>query len=357
MKLPSRLVLVLLLTCAQPVLAAKDKMQGRHEPAATYHNYCSVCHGDRGDGKSRAQKSLNPPPADFTNQQIASRLTRDSMIAIVANGKPGTAMSGWSSQLSQKDIEGVVDYVRNTFMPATATRGPNRGRDIYARTCSVCHGDKGNGSSWAAANMQKPPIDFTSPRASAELTRERMITAVSHGRPDTAMPGFATQLSKADIETVVDYVRATFMRDMPIPGISGTYAHGTPGGGKDASQLSAQVKIDMSAPMPDGLKGRAARGEAFYLANCATCHGNTGDGRGPRAYFINPKPRNFLHAASRAAFNRPALYQAVAKGKIGTEMPAWNKVLDAQQIADVSEFVFQRFIREDKKASAGKSGS
>jgi mono/diheme cytochrome c family protein len=106
------------------------------------------------------------------------------------------------------------------------------------------------------------------------------------------------------------------------------------------------AEVNMAAAMPNGLKGDAVKGAAFYMSNCATCHGTTGDGRGPRAYFINPKPRNFLHAASRAEFNRVALYNAVSEGKLGTEMPAWGKVLSPQEVADVSEFVFQRFIQQ-----------
>ena len=73
--------------------------------------------------------------------------------------------------------------------------------------------------------------------------------------------------------------------------------------------------------------------------------GEDGDGRGPRGYFINPKPRNFLHAASRAALNRPTLHRVISKGKLRTEMPAWDKVLDPQQIADLSEYVFTSFIQ------------
>ena len=38
------------------------------------------------------------------------------------------------------------------------------------------------------------------------------------------------------------------------------------------------------------------------------------------------------------------LFAAVGNGRNGTEMPAWNKVLNDQQIADVSEYVFQSFI-------------
>jgi mono/diheme cytochrome c family protein len=82
-------------------------------PDALYHNYCSVCHGDRGDGRSRAQNSLNPPPRDFTS---AGELSRETMIVITTHGKPGTAMVGWKTQLSAAEIESVVDYVRKTFM-------------------------------------------------------------------------------------------------------------------------------------------------------------------------------------------------------------------------------------------------
>ncbi len=100
----------------------------------------------------------------------------------------------------------------------------------------------------------------------------------------------------------------------------------------------------MTAGLPNGLKGDLKRGGAFYLANCATCHGARGDGAGPRAYFINPKPRNFTEPASRARFNRVALYAAVSEGRLGSEMPAWKHVSTPQQMADVSEYVFRSFI-------------
>ena len=108
----------------------------------------------------------------------------------------------------------------------------------------------------------------------------------------------------------------------------------------------------MTAGLPNGLKGDTKRGGVFYLANCATCHGARGDGAGPRAYFINPRPRNFIDDASRARFNRLALFAAVSEGKIGTEMPAWSKVATPQQLADVSEYVFQTFVLAKPGAQA-----
>jgi mono/diheme cytochrome c family protein len=349
---------------------AHSTSDGEIRPAVIYHNYCSVCHGDKGDGKSRAQNGLNPPPRDFTTPN-AAQMTRAHMIEVVQNGRTGTAMTGWKTQINQKEIEAVVDYVRNTFMPASSTSDNSRGRIVYSKTCSVCHGEKGDGHSRAQNSLNPPPRDFTAPSARAELTQQRMITSVTFGRADTAMAGFKTQLSKEDISAVVDYIRAGFMANANTDGISGIQ-HGRRQAAPDGSNapiaaatsipatapVSKPVVVNMSAPMPHALKGNMAKGENFYMNNCATCHGKIGDGRGPRAYFINPKPRNFLHPASRQEFNRIKLFDMISAGEPGTEMPAWSKVLSPQEIADVAEFVFQRFIQptagSSKQAKAAK---
>lgn len=355
-----------------PASAAKPKdaistAGGETRPAVIYHNYCSVCHGDKGDGRSRAQGSLVPPPKDFTNHAVAMQMSRQYMVDVVTNGRPGTAMTGWKTQLNKKEIEAVVDYVRNTFMPAAASKdSESRGRTVFAKNCSVCHGEKGDGNSRAKNSMFPPPRDFTSPAARVELTTERMIRSVTYGRPETAMAGFHTQLSDEDIKAVVAYIRSGLMASSNNDGISGTHAgarQAAPNEGDAnalhtaaASTTRKTVAANMAAAMPKNLKGDAAKGAGFYMSNCSTCHGTTGDGRGPRAYFINPKPRNFLHPASRSELNRVAMFNAVKEGKLGTEMPAWGKVLTDQEIADVSEFVFQRFIQVqgNKQAKSSK---
>jgi mono/diheme cytochrome c family protein len=215
---------------------------------------------------------------------------------------------------------------------------------LYHNYCSVCHGDKGNGQSRATGALSTLPRDFTSAQSRRELSLERITSAIIHGRPGTAMVSWKTQLSDADIARLADYVHRHFVLGQASgssSSISGTRAHG----GREADAASTPVQIDMTAGLPNGLKGDLKRGGAFYNANCATCHGAQGDGSGPRAYFINPKPRNFVETASRARFNRVALFAAVSEGRLGSEMPAWNKVATPQQIADVSEYVFQTFIR------------
>lgn len=113
----------------------------------------------------------------------------------------------------------------------------------------------------------------------------------------------------------------------------------------------------MSAPMPGKLKGAAGKGKAFYMNNCITCHGPKGDGNGPRSHFITPRPRNFTSEGSRTFYNRPQLFDAIAKGKRGTVMPAWGKVLNDQEIADITEFVFQAYIAANIDPLASEGGA
>ncbi len=117
-----------------------------------------------------------------------------------------------------------------------------------------------------------------------------------------------------------------------------------------------RAAADMSLPMPLGLKGDIEKGRDFYMQNCFTCHGVTGAGDGPRAYFINPVPRDFLLESSRQYLNRPALFEAITKGRTASEMPAWGKVLNEQEIANVAEYVFQSFILAGKKKGTGSRG-
>jgi mono/diheme cytochrome c family protein len=117
----------------------------------------------------------------------------------------------------------------------------------------------------------------------------------------------------------------------------------------NAATQTASAVSDMSLPMPLGLKGDPAKGGVFFMTNCFTCHGPKGDGEGPRAYFITPPPRDFLLETSRQRLNRPVLFEAITNGRLGTNMPAWGKVLSNQEIADVAEFVFQNFINAPPK--------
>ncbi len=310
-------------------VVAAEKETFRPDGAALYQKHCAVCHGERGDGRTRARRGLDPPPRDFTTARAREELSRERMIASVTHGRPGTAMMPFAGRLSAAEIEAVVDYIHQAFMQGAPNRGlpPHlaRGERIYTRHCAVCHGDRGSGALWTRSSLNPPPRDFTTARAREELSRERMIASVTHGRPGTAMMPFGGRLSEADIEAVVDYIRATFMQG-PTP---------------------EPLATRLERPFPKGLRGDPEAGRRLYRANCTPCHGERGDGRGPRASSISPPPRNFLASEARARLDRPALFRAVRDGLQGTVMPAWGKVLTEQQIADVAEYIFQAFLHPD----------
>ncbi|MGE5093792.1 MAG: c-type cytochrome [Betaproteobacteria bacterium] len=193
---------------AAPHAFAGDRVRvapgGPIDPASLYHNYCSVCHGDHGNGDSRAKGSLNPPPANFTDPRLQGKLTRDYIAAILHHGKPKTAMVSFTTQLGEAEIAALADYVRRTFVEPSGDAQLARGRALYGHYCSGCHGEN----------------DFR-----RGIGRDRMVAAVAVGRKGTPMAGFAGQLQPEDIEAVVDYVEKGLMATQSAA-ISGTSAHG-----------------------------------------------------------------------------------------------------------------------------------
>ncbi|ROR29061.1 cbb3-type cytochrome c oxidase subunit III [Inmirania thermothiophila] len=327
------------------------------DAARIYHENCSVCHGDRGDGRTRAANNLVPPPRDFTAPDAAVELTRERMVRSVMEGRPGTAMPPWKAQLTRAEIEAVVGYIREHFMRPVASEEVEAGRRIYAENCSVCHGERGDGRSRAAGRLDPPPTDFTHADPE-ELTRERMIHSVSFGRPNTAMPPWRFRLSEEEIETVVDYIRTAFMpAPAAVAGRGGAAGPaGEDGGGHGHETPSGDLAAFMAEPMPKGLEGDPEWGRRFFEENCAACHGKNGDGRGPRSFFIFPRPRDFSHPGAVTSLNREHLFEAIAMGDVGSEMPAWSKVLTDQEIANVAEYVFQAFIEPRLKEILAATG-
>jgi high-affinity iron transporter len=93
--------------------------------------------------------------------------------------------------------------------------------------------------------------------------------------------------------------------------------------------------------MPAGLltsqEARAAGAELF-AANCAICHGATGDGRGLRHEGMNPPPANLTMLAWSEEKSGSRIYKAIHDGVPGTAMPSWA-TLSERQIWDLVAYV------------------
>jgi len=75
--------------------------------------------------------------------------------------------------------------------------------------------------------------------------------------------------------------------------------------------------------------GDAAAGKAVYARKCLLCHGEKGDGKGPGAELLSPRPRDFtrgLYKIRTTAGKAPAdadLFRVISDGMPGTSMPPW----------------------------------
>jgi len=118
-----------------------------------------------------------------------------------------------------------------------------------------------------------------------------------------------------------------------------------------AVALTALAACDTDDWKPDVLREgksvRAAstlkRGREQYSMYCAGCHGEKGDGEGPAARFLSPKPRDFrkgrVKFAAVPANTLPRdedLINTMNHGLHGTSMPAWNLIAREDQLAIVA---------------------
>lgn len=92
--------------------------------------------------------------------------------------------------------------------PAHAAAGDSRkGKTIYEKSCVLCHGPQGRGDGPVGKTVSPPAADFTS-AASRKKTDAELLAVIEKGRPSTAMAGWKGQLSDAEIQDVLAYVKS-----------------------------------------------------------------------------------------------------------------------------------------------------
>jgi mono/diheme cytochrome c family protein len=66
------------------------------------------------------------------------------------------------------------------------------------------------------------------------------------------------------------------------------------------------------------------RGATLFRESCALCHGERGDGRGPRREGLTTQPRDFTRPDWRASTSPRRVFFAIREGLHGTAMPSWK---------------------------------
>lgn len=98
------------------LIASTQVKADRHKPSTTYRNFCSSCHGLKGDGFGKASRYLFPKPRDFRASplQYATSINRIAssrdILHVVKNGISNSSMNGWSD-LTDVQLKEVVQDV------------------------------------------------------------------------------------------------------------------------------------------------------------------------------------------------------------------------------------------------------
>ncbi len=91
-------------------------------------------------------------------------------------------------------------------------------------------------------------------------------------------------------------------------------------------------------------------GRELYMTHCLHCHGTTGDGNGPTAEYLNPRPRDFrlglfkftsTNATTTKGARRDDLEHVIRQGVPGTYMPSFLLLKD-DELHAIVEYV--RFL-------------
>ena len=165
---------------------------------------------------------------------------------------------------------------------------PVAGQAIYAQKCLPCHGASGMGDGPQSSNLPEPPPALGSREVASESRPSDWYNLVTVGRLDKFMPGFTESLNDRQRWDVVAYVYTL-------------------------STSPAELE----------------QGKAVYSQNCASCHGEAGEG-GENAPDWSQQDR-------LAMFSALELEAVVANGQ--GSMPAYADQLSADERAAVVSYV------------------
>jgi len=115
-------MVTLLLGALLSSLAAADELGDPKKGAKHFADICAACHGERGDGKGPAGGALKPPPRDFTDTALMTKLSDAHLIEVISKGGAAVGksplMPAWGGVLKPKEVRDVAAYIRS-FAPVS----------------------------------------------------------------------------------------------------------------------------------------------------------------------------------------------------------------------------------------------
>ncbi|MES9858254.1 MAG: c-type cytochrome [Sedimenticola sp.] len=199
--LPALLVLVPFMTLAAP------------DGGKLYQQHCSACHGLQGNGGVGVPLAL---------ESFQKSVDNDFFFKSIRNGRPGRVMPTFSG-LSDSQISAIIKHLRS-WVPGSEDEGhyrklgrvegdPTRGAALFAHSCAVCHGEKGEGGHGTGVTFSRPRDQAIMAPALNNIgylksASDQVIKGtILHGREGTPMPPFSKLLDNQQVDDVVAFIR------------------------------------------------------------------------------------------------------------------------------------------------------
>ena len=180
-----------------------------------YDQLCWTCHGRYGRAAGPVAGQLTRRPPDFTLPALlAGRSDAEVVNALNLASREGrrhTPMAV-SEVVSASAMQNAVAYMRTLAVEGEHV-SVHAGRDVYQTFCWLCHGENGDGTGPAAANLPgAKPRDFTSPEFVIEGREQEIRHTVTEGAASTIhgseyMLEWGTKLLPQQIDDVVAYLK------------------------------------------------------------------------------------------------------------------------------------------------------
>lgn len=160
-----------------------------------YANYCSICHG------SDAKGSNGFP--NLTDSEWRWGGDADTIKATILHGRVAV-MPAWGQVIGEEGVKNVAAFVRQGLAGLSLPEGTqvdlDAGKKVYAETCSVCHGQGGEGMAMLGA----PRLDNAAGWIYGSSLTQLQQT-VRHGR-NGQMPAQQQYLGNDKVHLLAAYV-------------------------------------------------------------------------------------------------------------------------------------------------------
>jgi mono/diheme cytochrome c family protein len=171
---------------------------------------CLGCHSLRGEGGKLAPELSTV--RERRDGDYVARMVGDPQGTVAGTFMPHTPMPAEWRALIVRYLGGNASALQAVARSGPATTADTNGATLYARYCTGCHGDRGNGDGPNAKSLPVPPARHASRETMSLRPDDSLYDTIAGGgaimNRSPRMPAYGTTLAPAQIRALVRHIRS-----------------------------------------------------------------------------------------------------------------------------------------------------